>query len=241
MSSNFRDYKAGVLAGLPIMLGYISVSFGIGILAHQAGLSALQAAFMSGANLTSAGEAAGIDIIASGGTLLEMAITQLVINFRYLLMSISLSQRTDESFTTSKRIIASFGITDEIFALLVSRNKSVTAAYMMGVITLPFIGWTGGTAIGAIAGSILPKTVSDSLGILLYGMFVAIIVPPAKEDKHIIFAVFVAAGISSLLKYLVPHLTSGFAVIIAALCAAVVAAVLFPVSERDIEEEGGRA
>lgn len=239
--NDLREYKSGVLAGLPIMLGYISVAFGIGILAHQAGLSTLQAALMSGANLTSAGEAAGIDIIASHGTMLEMAMTQLVINFRYLLMSISLAQRTDESFTTSKRLIASFGVTDEIFALLIARNRKVTPAYMMGVITLPFIGWTGGTALGAIAGSLLPKSVSEALGIMLYGMFVAIIVPPAKKDKHIVFALFAAGILSSLFKVFVPHMTSGFAVIIAALGAAVLAAILFPVSEREIEEEGGRA
>ncbi|MCR4781574.1 MAG: AzlC family ABC transporter permease [Lachnospiraceae bacterium] len=234
----FTDFKEGMLSGIPIMLGYFSVSFGVGILAHQAGMSVFSAALLSATNLTSAGEVAGIDIIASHGSYIEMAITQFVINFRYVLMGLSLTQRTDKNFNLPHRMIASFGITDEIFALLIGHNRKISPWFTYGVIILPLIGWTSGTALGAAVGSILPESITNALGILLYGMFVAIIIPPAKKDRRIILAVVLAAIFSSCFKFLMPFVTGGFAVIISSVLAAVLLAIFFPISEKEIEEEG---
>lgn len=239
-TTRFKEFKAGLVAGFPIMLGYLSVSFGVGILACKAGMSPFQAALMSLTNLTSAGEAAGVEIIAASGTMIEMAFTQLVINFRYVLMGISLTQRADRSFSFGHRLIAAYGITDEIFALMVSGNKKAKPFYMYGLIVLPMIGWTVGTLLGAIAGQILPQSVTNALGILLYGMFVAILVPPAKADLRIACAVISAAAFSGLFRMYFPRVTSGVAVIVAALGAAMLCAAFFPVTEKTIEEEGGK-
>lgn len=125
-------FVRGMAHGVPIMLGYLSVSFGFGILAVRLGLPVLGAVAISATNLTSAGQAAGVEIIAAGGTLLEMALTQLVINLRYALMGFSLSQKLDETFTTPHRLLVSFGITDEIYAVAISQPERLTATYMLG-------------------------------------------------------------------------------------------------------------
>lgn len=226
-------FLKGMAHGVPIMLGYLSVSFGFGIAAVRLGISPAAAVAISAFNLTSAGQAAGIEIIAAAGTLLEMALTQLVINIRYALMGISLSQRLDDSFTTPRRLLVSFGITDEIYAVAVSRPEPVTARYMYGLILTPFLGWTAGTALGALAGSLLPASVTDAMGIVLYGMFMAIFVPAARKDRRVLCVVALAAAFSAVFRYLLPMVSSGFAVILSALAAAVVGAVLFPLGEEE--------
>ena len=139
--------------GIPICLGYLSVSFGFGILAvSKAGLSVLEAAVISATNLTSAGQKAGIDVIAAGGTLIEMILLQLTINIRYSLMALSLSQKLDRRFRTPHRLLASFGITDEIFAVCSAQQTPLTPAYMYGMILIAAAGWVTGTALGAAAG-----------------------------------------------------------------------------------------
>lgn len=179
---NSRFLK-GMSHGLPIALGYLSVSFGFGITAAASGLSALEASVISASNLTSAGQAAGVGIIAAGGTLLEMALVQLTINIRYALMGLSLSQKLDKGFTMPHRFLASYGITDEIFAVCSSQNQPLTPAYMYGMILAAMLGWVTGTFLGASAGQLLPESVSSALGIVLYGMFLAIIVPPSRKIK----------------------------------------------------------
>ncbi len=221
--------------GIPIALGYLSVSFGFGILAVKSGLSVFSAAAISVTNLTSAGQAAGVAVIAAGGTLIEMILTQLIINIRYSLMSISLSQKLDKSFNTPKRLMVAYGITDEIFAVASSQPFLITPSYMFGLILVPFLGWTSGTIIGACAGELLPAAVTGAMGILLYGMFLAIIIPPARKHKSVLFTVAVAAAISILFKYVFPSVSSGFAVIISSLAASAAAALLFPVKD---EKEG---
>lgn len=221
--------------GIPIALGYLSVSFGFGIMAVKSGLSILAAAAISITNLTSAGQAAGVGIIAAGGTLIEMALTQLVINIRYSLMAISLSQKLDSSFTTGRRLIASYGITDEIFAVASSQKGRITASYMYGLILISFLGWTAGTIMGASAGQLLPEAVTNAMGIVLYGMFLAIIIPPSRKSKSILAVVVIAAVISVMFKYLFTDVSGGFAVIISAIAAAAVGALLFPVSDEEAE------
>lgn len=224
-------FVRGMAHGVPIMLGYLSVSFGFGILAVRLGLPVLGAVAISATNLTSAGQAAGVEIIAAGGTLLEMALTQLVINLRYALMGFSLSQKLDETFTTPRRLLVSFGITDEIYAVAISQPERLTATYMLGLILTPMLGWITGTALGAAAGQLLPAVVSDAMGIVLYGMFLAIIVPPSRKDKRVLLVVLLAAAVSCLFRYLLPAVSGGFAVIVSALAASVAGALLCPVNE----------
>ncbi len=224
-------FARGMVHGIPIALGYLSVSFGFGILAIRLGIPALPTVLISLTNLTSAGQAAGVQIIAAAGTLAEMALTQLVINLRYALMGVSLSQKLDDTFTTPRRMLISFGITDEVFGVAISQPERLTATYMMGLILTPIIGWSTGTALGALAGQLLPSVVSDAMGILLYGMFLAIILPPARRDRRVLFVVLVAAACSCVCYYLLPMISDGFAVIISALVASVAAAWLFPVDE----------
>lgn len=233
-----NDFLKGAWDGIPIALGYLSVSFGFGIMAVRSGLSPAEAAVISAANLTSAGQAAGLDVIVSHGGLLEMALVQLTINLRYALMSLSLSQKLDKKrFTLPKRLLAAFGITDEIFAVCAAQTKPLTPAYMYGMILAALVGWVGGTVVGGAAGELLPKSVSDAMGIVLYGMFVAIFLPPARKSRSIMLAVLTAAGLSIILRTFVKSLSGGFAVIICAIAAAALAALVFPVDEPSGKEE----
>lgn len=230
-------FTKGLSNGIPIALGYFSVSFGFGIMAVQSGLTAFQAIMISLTNLTSAGQAAGVGIIAAGGTLIEMALTQFVINLRYSLMGLSLSQKLSVKFTTPHRMIASFGITDEIFAVASSQKEKLVPSYMYGLIMISALGWTGGTAAGAIAGLGLPETLTAAMGMLLYGMFVAIIVPAARACRKDLIVICLAALFSVACKYLLSSLSSGFAIIISAVLAAVIGALLFPINVAETEGE----
>ena len=235
-------FVRGLLDGVPIALGYLSVSFGFGILAVRSGLTLLTSVIISAVNLTSAGQAAGIAIIAAGGSYIEMALTQLVINLRYGLMSISLSQKLDSSFNTPRRLLVAYGITDEIFAVASAHNGLLTARYMYGLISISTMGWCMGTFLGASAGQLLPASLTNAMGIVLYAMFIAIVIPPAKKSRGVL-AVAVSAGLCSMVfKYLLPQVTGGFAIIISAVAAAVVGALVFPVEDvNDRVGEGGKA
>lgn len=237
MNSRFLQ---GMRHGIPIMLGYLSVSFGFGILAVQLGLSIFTATAISATNLTSAGQAMGVQVMtagdAFGSTIIQMVLTQLIINVRYSLMGISLSQKLDSSFTTPHRLIASFGITDEIFAVASSQSFAVTPAYMYGLILVSMIGWISGTFLGASAGQLLPTAVTNAMGILLYGMFLAIIIPPARKNYRVLWVILMASAISVLFSFCIPAVPSGFAVIISATVASAVCAWLFPL-EQEMEAQ----
>lgn len=219
----------GMADGIPIALGYLSVSFGFGIMAVRLGLSVLTAVGISATNLTSAGQAAGVAIIAAGGSYLEMALTQLIINLRYGLMGLSLSQKLDETFNTPRRLLVSFGITDEIFAVASAQKGRLTARYLYGMILIAFGGWTLGTFLGAAAGQILPAALGNAMGLVLYAMFLAIIIPPAKKSRSVLTVVITAALCSLIFKYLLPMVSGGFAIILSAVIAAVVGALCFPI------------
>ncbi len=232
-----KPFIKGLSHGIPICLGYFSVSFGFGILAVKSGLQAIDAILISLTNLTSAGQAAGVGIIAAAGTLLEMAITQFVINLRYSLMGLTLSQKLSDKFTTIHRLIASFGITDEIFAVAVSQKDKLVPSYMYGLIMISASGWVGGTALGAVAGLALPSSLTAAMGILLYGMFIAIIIPAARASRKDLIVICLAAVFSIGCKFIFPALSSGFAIIISAVAAAVIGALLFPVNLAETEAE----
>ena len=229
-----RQFLFGMKDGIPIALGYLSVGFGFGILAASLGITPLEAWFISALNLTSAGQVAGVQVIAAAGSLLEMALTQLVINIRYSLMALSLSQKLDDSFRTPQRLIVSHGITDEIFAAAYSKPGHLTPGYMYGLITAAFISWTSGTLLGSIAGSSLPSQLTDALGIMLYAMFMAVVIPAARSDRGILSAAVIAGGISLLFYYVFTTVSGGFATILSALIAAAIAAVLRPVAEEEV-------
>ena len=239
MKQQAYTYKEGLRDGVPIGLGYLSVSFGFGIAVVAKGLSPLVAVLISMLNETSAGQKAGLDIIVACGGMVEMLLAQLIINLRYSLMGLSLSQRLDESFSTPWRMLLSFHITDEIFAVASTKRERVGVRYFSGLATAPYIGWALGTLLGALAGTLLPDVIRNSLGLMLYGMFIAIIIPPARRERGVLFAVCVAVGLSCIFYY-VPFfsfLSGGFALIVSAVIAAALAAWLFPVPARHEESE----
>lgn len=227
-------FSKGVKDGLPIGVGYFAVSFAFGINAGAALNSWLLATFISMTNVTSAGQFAGLKIMSSAtGTLIELAVASLFINLRYSLMAISLSQKVTPNFTTTKRLLMATGITDEIYAVSMSQKEKVNPIYFLGLMTLPYLGWSGGTLTGAVCGQILPDMVVNSLGVALYGMFVAIVVPPMKSNRPTLIAVLIAVALSFAFFYapVLKDVSSGFAIIICAVVASLVCAALFPVKD----------
>ena len=233
-----NSFKKGLRDGVPIGLGYLSVSFSFGILGIKYGLSIWETVLISMTNLTSAGQFAGLEIIAACGTYMEMLLAQLVINLRYSLMSISLSQKVDENFTTAKRLVLGHGITDEIFGGAISNEGEIGYKYFTGLIIAPYLGWSLGTLLGAICGDILPDNVCSALGIALYGMFVAIVVPPMKKSRSIQLVVIIAVLLSSVFKWVrcFENISSGTSIIICAVVASAIGAALFPVKEAEYEQ-----
>lgn len=230
-----HTFRKGLMQGIGIALGYLSVSFSFGILAMQSGLTVWQAVLISVTNLTSAGQVAGVGLIAAAAAPLELFLAELVINIRYALMSLALSQKTDSAFSFPHRLLASFGITDEIFAVASIQKEPLKPAFMYGITLIAFLGWTFGTWLGAAAGTLLPEKLTNALGIALYGMFLAIILPPARKSKGILAVMIFAAACSVLLKVTMKWMSGGFALIIASLAAAVFGAAVFPVDPEKTE------
>ena len=198
----WKNYTTGVRRGLPVGVGYFSVSFGFGAMAAAQGIRALDATLISLTNLTSAGQFAGLTLVVAGATLWEVILTQIVINSRYALMSLALSQRMGGRIGFLPRLFIAFFNTDEIFALAMAERQPLTVPFLMGLGLTPILGWTAGTLCGALAGSVLPLNIRTALGVMLYGMFIAIVVPPAKEEKNVLAAVILALILSSLFRWL---------------------------------------
>lgn len=233
-----NSFKKGVIDGLPICFGYFAVSFAFGISAVQGGLSWLEALLISAFNLTSAGQLAGVGVIIGSGSLIEMAVSQLVINSRYSLMSVSLSQKLSDSVSLLDRFLISFGNTDEIFAVSISNKGTVGKRYMYGLILTPYFGWSLGTLLGAVLGNILPSIVISSLGLAIYGMFVAIVVPVVKKEKATLLCVLGAILLSCLFKYLplLSVIPSGFVIIICAVIPSLIFAFAAPIKTEEVSE-----
>ena len=226
------SYIRGVKAGIPIGLGYLSVSFTFGIIAISYGFTWWQAVLISMTTVTSAGQFSGIGTMLHPGQYMEMLISQLTINVRYSFMSISLSQKVDEKFKGIWRWIFAFMMTDEIFAVA-STEKEVKRSFFAGLMTTPYLGWTLGTLVGALLGNILPARLMSALGLAIYGMFVAIVMPGMKESKAVLIVVLLAVGLSSLFYYIPvrAQVSSGLAIRICAIVAALVGAAFFPLKE----------
>lgn len=227
-------FKAGLKDGIPIFLGYLAVSFAFGIFCITKGLTPLVAIITSLTNLTSAGQFAGVKLMIVTAPYIELFLTVLLINLRYSLMSIALTQKLDNNVKVYEKLVFGFGITDEVFAVSVQKEK-ITARYMYGLILLPIIGWTLGTALGCISSDILPSRVLDALGISLYAMFIAIIIPDSRKKLSVFLVVLLAAGLGVLFYY-TPYLKEisiGFQIIISTIVASVFGALVFPIKDNE--------
>ena len=227
-----ENYKKGLKAGIPIGLGYLSVSFTFGLMAVASGLYWWQAALISMTVLTSAGQLNAIQIMLIPGQFLDMLISQLTINVRYSFMSISLSQKTEYKFKGIYKWLLGFFMTDEIFAVAV-QEKEVTRSYFFGVATIPYFGWSIGTIMGALIGGVLPEIILNALCLAIYGMFIAIITPIIKKSKKTLFVVIIAIVLSILFYYMpfLRDISTGISVSICAVLSAVIGAIVFPVKE----------
>lgn len=236
MKAENNTFLKGILDSIPIFLGYLSVSFAFGIFTVESGLGVLEALLISMTNVTSAGQLAAVPIIAGGGAFAELAATQFIINLRYALMSVSLSQKLHNKFTLLDRLLVSFINTDEVFAVASSKSGKVKKGYMYGLIIPPYLGWALGTLIGAAAGNILPSVVVTSLGVAIYAMFVAIVVPEARTNVNTALCVLFAVILSCLFNFVTMFkgIPAGFVIIICAISASAVFALLHPI---DIIEE----
>jgi predicted branched-subunit amino acid permease len=229
-ASDSRELVKGYKDALPVFLGYLAVSFTVGISARNAGLTAFQAALMSLLNTTSAGQVAAIEIIGSGGTYLEIVLSQIAINLRYLLMGAVLSVRLSKDESTGRRLLAGFGLTDEVFALSCTR-KPLNPYYPFGGWLMAAPGWVIGTFLGVIVNTFVPANVTAALSIGLYAMFIAIIIPPARKELKMAVLVIVSMLCSFLMFRFIPSISSGMRVVILTVIISSVFSLLFPVTE----------
>ena len=229
-------YKKGLTDGIPIALGYFAVAFTLGIAAEKAGLTAIQTFALTGTTVASAGGYAGINVIASAGGYIEMLLTMLIVNARYLLMSCALSQKISPKTSTLHRMAVAFGITDEIFGISSSIAGYVNPFYNYGAMSVSIPAWASGAALGVILGNVLPSSVMSALSVGVFGMFLAIIIPPAKQNKVILGGIVVSFILSFLfnkLPLIANNLSSGMQVIILTVVIALALAILFPVKEEE--------
>ena len=229
------QFMRGIKDGIPICLGYVSVAFAFGIFSINQGLTPLQAVLISLFNVTSAGQLAGVPIITGGLPFIEMALSQLIINARYALMSISLSQKLDKSVRLIDRFLIAFVNTDEVFAVASGQKNLVSRWYCFGLILTPYLGWASGTALGAAAGNILPEIINNALGIAIYGMFIAIVVPVGKIKKNVLGA-SLSACVLSVAFNVVPilkNVSGGFVIIICAVVSSTIWAIISPIKEEN--------
>ena len=229
------EYKKGLKDGIPVALGYFSVSIAFGLIAVEGGCTVLEAVLISSTNLTSAGQFAGVTVLAGMGTYIEMALTQFIINSRYALMAISLSQKIDNKFKGKWKFLLGFGITDELFAIAIGKAEEISNKYFAGLISLPIVGWSLGTLTGAILGNVVPEILANSLGIALYSMFIAIVIPKARENFHVLIVVVISVTLSTLFFYIpaLAQVSSGFVIVICGVLAALIGCIFFPVPESE--------
>ncbi|MCR5156581.1 MAG: AzlC family ABC transporter permease [Butyrivibrio sp.] len=228
---SWKDFRQGLADGVPICLGYIAVSFAFGIEASKIGMTTFQAAMTSLLNVTSAGQFSALEIIAKNGSFIELAILQFIINLRYMLMSCALSQKLNSGVGTLHRMGISYGVTDEIFALSVMKKGRLYPLYSYGLIVVSVFGWVFGTVLGAYSGQILPQRLISCLGLAIYGMFIAIIIPDTRTSRAVMAVVLSAMGLSTVFTYapvLKDYVSSGFRIIIITVVVAAVAAVVAP-------------
>ena len=233
----WNEYRTGLGRGLPVGMGYFSVSFGFGAMAVSQGLRVFDATLISLTNVTSAGQFAGLTVIVAAATLWEMILTQLIINSRYALMSLALSQRMGQRIGFLPRLLIAFFNTDEIFALAMAEKQPLTVPFLLGLGVTPILGWTSGTLCGALAGSVLPASLGTALGVMLYGMFIAIVVPPAKAEKPVLVTALLALVFSCMFRWMpvLNRVSAGIAIVFCTVAAAAFCAWRFPIEEEVAE------
>ncbi len=232
----FKDFKEGCRDAIPICLGYMAVSFAFGIEASKIGMTTFQAAMTSLMNVTSAGQFSALELIARNGSFVELAILQFIINLRYMLMSCALSQKLDPKVNTLHRMGISYGVTDEIFGLSVLKKGQLYPMYSYGLIVVSVFGWVFGTVLGAFSGQIMPHRLISCLGLAIYGMFIAIIIPDTRTSKAVMAVVLSAMVLSTLFTYLPvisTVISSGFRIIIVTVVIAALAAHFAPIPEKE--------
>lgn len=232
-NTSIHDFIDGTKQGIPIALGYFPVSFTFGLMAVNGGIPVWIVILISMTNLTSAGQFAGTNLIIAGAGYVEITVTTFVINIRYMLMSLSLSQKIKQGMSNIKRWTMAFGITDETFTVAAMQKKDITFAFMTGLEVLPYIGWALGTAAGAIVCTLLPETLQNSMGIALYAMFIALVIPAAKKSKAALVVVACSIFVSSLLKWIpiFSVISGGWRIIIATVIACTLGAKFFPLED----------
>jgi 4-azaleucine resistance transporter AzlC len=239
MGIKMNNYRRGLKAGVPIAIGYLSVSFTFGIIAVSYGFAWWQALIISMTTVTSAGQFAGIGIMLYPGQYFQMLISQLTINIRYSFMSISVGQKADEHFKGLSRWLLGFMMTDEIFAVAVQEEK-VSRSFFAGLAALPYLGWSVGTLLGAILGSVLPDRLMSALSLAIYGMFVAIVVPEMKKSRPVTLVVILSILLSCAFFYipLLSKISSGITITVVAIASAAVGSILFPLKDEEVSNNG---
>lgn len=233
--SDSREFLEGLRDGIPIGIGYFAVSFALGIAMKNAGLSWIDGWFMSMLNVASAGEYAATQVIASSGSYLVMAIMTFIANARYMLMSCSLSQKISPDTKMIHRFLMGYAITDELFGIAIARDHDLKPSYFYGAMLVSILPWCIGTSAGVIMGEILPAGIVSALSVALYGMFIAIFIPPAKKDRTVLVLVilsFLCSFLFTALPY-VSSLSSGTRTIILTIVLAGLAAYFRPVRQED--------
>lgn len=222
----------GIKDSIPVALIYFIISFSFGVAVVNHGLPFWFATLVSATNLTSAGQFAGINLIVAATSYIEIAVTMLLINARYVLMGLSISQKFESELSMPKRIIMSLFLTDEIYALSATKSQKLTFSYFISLCILPYIAWVLGSLTGGLTKNFLPGSLQSALGIAIYSMFIGIIIPPAKKSKPVAICIALSALFSCILHF-VPYLNTisfGFRVIIATVIAAAICALIFPVN-----------
>ncbi|MCR5304589.1 MAG: AzlC family ABC transporter permease [Lachnospiraceae bacterium] len=229
-NNSMKEFREGLRDGIPICLGYAAVCFAFGISASDAGLRPYETALMSVMNLTSTGQFAALPLITTGATFMEMAAMQLIINLRYVLMSCALTQNIRPETSIPRRLSIAYGVTDEIFALSVSRKYPLNPAYTYGLVLISAFGWTAGGFFGTFAGDILPHRLTSCLGLAIYGMFLKIILSDARESRVVSVIIMASMGMSCLFTYspVLKSISPGFRVIIVTLAVSAVASLIVP-------------
>lgn len=236
-----KKFLQGLRDGVPIGLGYLAVSFGIGISCHTAGISAPQSFLMSLLNNASAGEYGGITVIAENSGLWMMILMTLIINARYLLMSCALSQRLAPDTPLVHRLLVGFDVTDELFGIAIAQPGYLNVWYFFGAMCVAIPGWSIGTLIGALAGSLLPQWAVNGFSVMLYGMFLAIIVPEGKKNHIVLGCIMASFACSLLAAKLLPMLSEGMRILLLTIVLSAAAAILFPRREEAAPEARAEA
>lgn len=233
---NRKKFLEGLRDGLPIALGYLAVSFGIGISCHAAGITALQGFLMSLFNNASAGEYGGITVITENAGVWMMILMTLIINARYMLMSCALSQKLSPDTPLGVRMLIGFDVTDEVFGIAIAQEGLLNVWYFIGAMCAALPGWSLGTLFGALAGNVLPVWAMNGFSVMLYGMFLAIIMPEGKKNRVVLGCIGVSFVLSALAAKLLPMLSGGMRILLLTIFISAAAAILFP---REASEEAG--